>query len=103
MSNQAVITVIAEKTGIYLRIALSDQDYDLWMRGWLLDPETLKKVFGRGLICVDCYKSVDDEDAHPTCSNDTFEKAWFIQGQQLVPLSLDEIIRYYGEYLGIQD
>lgn len=97
-------------------------DNNFWLRGLLLDPETLKAVFGEKDTCficggqeVDAGKSFNGEitEYNPSCKKcgaDWMDKAefleegnyipaWLYHGMRIVCLDTEEILPYYEQYL----
>lgn len=132
MTTQNIIEKICEKTGhpeveqimnfhSYLKEHFLVRNADLWLRGWLTFPETLKAVFGEKDTCficggqeVDAGKSFDGEvtEYNPTCKKcgvnwmdkaefpeeGNYIPAWEWHGQQMVYPPLEEILQHYEQH-----
>lgn len=100
--NKALLQEIAKARGLApatiegkLRVLKMDS-YDketglTWLRGFLLDPETLKKWFGT-------KKTYDHHCYRCECMDDEGLEMWAYHAQQMAGLSLEAILTYYAEH-----
>ena len=77
--------------------SISVTDADIWLRGFLTSPETLKAVFGEETVCDGCgVRNIKDCHCDYECAGTT--ENYIFQGEYLVPLDLPGVLNYYKEY-----
>jgi len=106
MNKEAILQKVCEKAGKDYHTYNINFDIEECLRGFLLSPEVMKAVWGEEEVDVygKDWEKIDATmngliDATNADEINYTGKVWQYHAQQLVLLTTDEIIEYYGRYV----